>query len=133
MNELAVVDASAAVFALADPSPAADELATRLAGAECHAPHLVDAEVGNMMRRNLRQGIVDEETAASVIRATRSLVDRRYAHAALVDTAWELRGAITFYDALYVALAASLDVPLLTADAKLSRAPKLPCKVEVVG
>ncbi|MER6989918.1 hypothetical protein ABT337_09360 [Saccharopolyspora hirsuta] len=40
---------------------------------------------------------------------------------------------MSFCDALHVALAASLDVPLLTADAELSRAPKLPCKVEVVG
>ncbi|KAA5830012.1 hypothetical protein F1721_23145 [Saccharopolyspora hirsuta] len=52
---------------------------------------------------------------------------------ALADAARELRGAISFCDALHVALAASLDVPLLTADAELSRAPKLPCKVEVVG
>jgi predicted nucleic acid-binding protein len=133
VNEIAVVDASAVVFALTELSTAAAELAARLTDAECHAPHLIDAEVGHVMRRSLRHGTVDEEVASSVIRATRSLVDRRYAHVALADTAWEMRGAITFYDALYVALAASLEIPLLTADAKLSRAPKLPCKVEVVG
>lgn len=132
MNEIAVVDASAAIFTLIEPSSRAAELAVRLSEAECHAPHLIDAEVGQVMRRSLRQGTVDDEVASSAIRAMRSLVDRRYSHVALADAAWELRGAISFYDALYVALAASLDVPLLTADAKLSRAPQLPCKVEVV-
>ena len=40
---------------------------------------------------------------------------------------------MTFYDALYVALAAALDVPLLTADARLARATGLPCQVELVA
>lgn len=133
MNEIVVVDASAVVFALTALSEPAADLANRLCGAECHAPHLLDAEVGQVMRRSLRRGDVDEEVAASAVRAARSLVDRRYAHTALSDTAWELRGAVSFYDALYVALAATLDVPLLTCDAKLSRAPKLPCKVETLG
>ncbi len=35
------------------------------------------------------------------------------------------------YDALDVVLAATLDVPLLTADARLARAPGLPCQVEL--
>jgi predicted nucleic acid-binding protein len=38
---------------------------------------------------------------------------------------------MTFYDALYAALAARLDIPLLTSDERLSRAPGLPCRVEV--
>ncbi len=49
----------------------------------------------------------------------------------LAEAAWELRSAVTFYDALYVVLAATLDVPLLTADARLARAPGLPCQVEL--
>jgi predicted nucleic acid-binding protein len=61
-------------------------------------------------------------------------VDQRYPHTgSLADAAWELRDNVTFYDALYVALAAALDVPLLTADARLARAPGLPCQVEVVA
>ncbi|WP_342801739.1 hypothetical protein [Nocardia sp. No.11] len=43
-----------------------------------------------------------------------------------------VRHTITFYDGLYAALAARLDVPPLTSDARLSRTPGLPCRVEVI-
>ena len=46
--------------------------------------------------------------------------------------AWTLRDNVTYYDALYVALAARLGYPLLTADARLARAPGLPCAVELI-
>ncbi len=45
---------------------------------------------------------------------------------------WALRDNVTYYDALYVALAARLGYPLLTADARLARAPGLPCAVELI-
>ena len=46
--------------------------------------------------------------------------------------AWELRTNLSAYDALYVALAEQLDAPLVTADARLARAPWLRCLVEVL-
>ena len=53
---------------------------------------------------------------------------------ALARAAWALRQNLSFYDALYVALAAALDAPLITADRRLSGAPALGCVVEhVVG
>jgi predicted nucleic acid-binding protein len=61
------------------------------------------------------------------------VIDHRYAHTGpIVDLAWGLRHTITFYDALYVALATVLEVPLLTADVRLSKAPGLSCAVEVL-
>jgi predicted nucleic acid-binding protein len=45
---------------------------------------------------------------------------------------WELRTNLSAYDALYVALAERLDAPLLTADARLARAPGPRCPVEVL-
>jgi hypothetical protein len=39
----------------------------------------------------------------------------------------------TKHDAAYVALAESLDYPLLTADARLSRAPGIRCQVELLS
>ncbi len=53
--------------------------------------------------------------------------------ASLAASRWRLRGAVSFYDALYVALAAALALPLVTADARLARSAKLPCQVEVVA
>jgi predicted nucleic acid-binding protein len=61
------------------------------------------------------------------------LIDHRYEHrGSLATGAWALRANLTFYDALYVALAASLNAVLITTDARLSRAPDLPCDVDVV-
>jgi predicted nucleic acid-binding protein len=129
-----VVDSSTLIVAIGEKGASADELANRLAALECHAPHLVDAEVGNVLRRRLLSGAISAETAETGVRIMESVVDERYPHAGpLAQAAWRLRGAVSFYDALYVALAARLGVPLLTADARLSRAPSLPCKVEVVA
>jgi predicted nucleic acid-binding protein len=66
------------------------------------------------------------------LRAIGSLVDNRYPHENLAHTAWQLRHNLTYYDALYVALATRLGSPLLTADARLARSPGLPCSVELV-
>jgi predicted nucleic acid-binding protein len=122
------------IVAIAEKSAAAEELASRLADHECHAPHLIDAEMGNVLRRRSLAGAISAETAETGVRLMESIVGERYPHAGpLALAAWRLRGAIAFYDALYVALARRLDVPLLTAEARLSRAPALPCKIEVVA
>jgi predicted nucleic acid-binding protein len=53
-------------------------------------------------------------------------------HRALLQRCWELRSNLTVYDAAYAALAEHLNVTLLTADIRLSRAPGLRCEVEVL-
>lgn len=50
----------------------------------------------------------------------------------LIEYTWQLRHNVTFYDALYVALATALDVPLLTGDSRLAAAPGLPCEIKLV-
>lgn len=128
-----VIDASALVLALGGKTRAADQLRERLPSMRRHAPHLIDAEVGNVLRRHERAGLLSSAEALAALRAIRALVDHRYPHGgALAEYAWGLRPNLTFYDALYVALAALLDVPLLTGDARLSRAPHLPCQAELV-
>jgi predicted nucleic acid-binding protein len=65
--------------------------------------------------------------------ATRSRGSRKPpASRSLWPRAWELRTNLSAYDALDVALAERLDAPLLTADARLARAPGLRCPVEVL-
>lgn len=128
-----VLDASALVLALAGKDENADELRTRLPAMRRHAPHLIDAEVGNVLRRHERAGLLSRAEAEAALRASRALVDHRYPHAgALAERAWTLRDNLSFYDALYVALATTLDVPLFTCDARLRAAPRLPCPVELV-
>ena len=133
MSDDFVLDASALVLALIGKTGDADALRQRLRRIRRHAPHLIDAEVGNVLRRHERGGRISAEEAQAALDAGRVLVEHRYPHTGpLAELAWKLRANLSFYDALYVALATRLDVPLLTADLRLSKAPDLGCRVEVV-
>jgi len=127
-----VVDASALIYALLGETPAATDLRKKLRDNDCHAPHLIDAEIGNVLRGRVRSGALSAAAALTALRAARDVVDVRYSHAgALAELAWIWRDNLTFYDALYVALAVRLDIPLWTGDRRLSRARGLPCAVEL--
>jgi predicted nucleic acid-binding protein len=128
-----VVDASIAARALLEVTPDARELRRRLGRATTHAPHLIDAEVGSVMRKRAATGDVKPDIAAGALHLLDSLVVERYPHGPLSAHAWSLRHNLTYYDALYVALAARLGIALLTADARLARAPGLTCAVELIG
>jgi len=84
-------------------------------------------EVANILRRAvLRRDITDAEAEM----AHADLVALRVAlapYVSLLPRAWELRGALTMYDACYVALAEGLGAPLATLDKKLARARGLRC------
>ena len=128
-----VLDASALVLALIGKSQTADALRGRLGRIRPHAPHLIDAEVGNVLRRHEQSGRISTQEARSALGACRVVIEHRYPHAGpLAELAWTRRANLTFYDALYVALAVRLGVPLMTADVRLSRAPSLDCDMEVV-
>jgi len=128
-----VLDASALVFALIGKTDAADALRQRLQTVRRHAPHLIDAEVGNVLRRHERDGLISAQEAGAALGASRALIEHRYPHAGpLAELAWTWRANVSFYDALYVALAVRLGVPLITADLKLAKAPNLPCTFEIV-
>jgi len=128
-----VVDASALAYALIGQGSAAAELRTVLRASTCHAPHLIDAELGNVLRKRTRAGEVTPTQAHTALRAAREVIDYRYPHVgALADLAWAWRDNLSFYDALYVSLATRLDVPLITGDRRLSRAPGLDCAIELI-
>lgn len=134
MTDDVVLDASAAVLALIGRSGDAVALRHRLPSLRRHAPHLIDAEVGNVLRRHERRGRIGPAEAAAALTATSVLVDQRYPQdGPLALDAWTWRSNLTFYDSLYVALAARLGVPLLTADGRLARAIGTGCTVEVIG
>ena len=50
----------------------------------------------------------------------------------MLDRIWKLRENLSAYDATYVAVAETLDTSLLTADARLARAPGPMCPITVV-
>jgi predicted nucleic acid-binding protein len=128
-----VIDASALVFALIGKEADAERLRQRFPNLRRHAPHLADAEVGNVLRRHRLAGLIDDAEASAALRAGGALIHYRYPHVGeLAEAAWRLNDNLSFYDALYVALAHKLGLPLLTTDARLSRAPGVPCVVEVV-
>ena len=129
-----VADASIIVDLLLHPdSAAARSLARRFARQEviC-APHLMDAEVGQTVRRFTLKGDI------SAIRAVQSLDDlaglpiRRYGQVELLPRAFELRSNVTMYDGIYLALAEVLGVPLLSCDAALADVPGCDATVEIL-
>lgn len=133
MSDEYVVDSSVVSNAVMGKGAVGKAARRLLDSVVAHAPHLIDAEVGSVLRRQERRGILGAEEAGPVgMRMLETIVDHRYPHHGWLATeAWKLRHNMTFYDALYAALAARLDIPLLTSDERLSRAPGLPCRVEV--
>jgi predicted nucleic acid-binding protein len=123
-----VVDASAALTALMTDGPARRMLAAE----QIHAPHLVDSEVANALRRRVVAGAMEPDVGRLLLDSWSRLGMTRYPVFALLGRVWELRDNLSAYDASYVALAEMLDCPLLTGDARLSRAPTLRCPVTVV-
>ena len=105
--------------------------ARRLVGSEgLHAPHLIDAEVVSALRRPVLAGTLNAEDGLRCMENWSHLAVIRYAADLLLQRLWELRGGISAYDAMYVALAELLDCALVTADARLSRASGLRCSVD---
>jgi predicted nucleic acid-binding protein len=97
------------------------------------APALVDAEVGQALRRQVRGGEISARKAGAALDDLLEMRLQKVPHRHLIDRAWELRDNVSFYDGLYVALAEALDAPLLTLDGKLSRASGLRTEVELIG
>jgi predicted nucleic acid-binding protein len=124
-----VVDASLLVEALiGGPGPAVE----RIKGRQLFAPHLIDVEVANALRRKVATGELAADYAAAAMFVDSHFEITRYPHAGLLARAWELRHNLTMYDAVYIALAEILEVPLVTRDAAMAGVPGTLCAVEVV-
>ena len=128
-----VVDASALLEALLR-TPAAEAVGRRLFAARqtLHAPHLIDVEVAQVVRRYAASGEIDQERGRAALEDLADLPLRRYPHDFLLSRVWDLRNNLTAYDAVYVALAEALDAPLLTRDQRLAGAAGHHVRIELV-
>ncbi len=117
-----VIDASAVLEVLLQ-TPAAPALVKRFfrPAETLHAPHLLDLEVLQVLRRYVRNGSISASRAEEALEDLEDLGVERYGHELLVPRIWELRNQLTAYDAAYVALAETLRAPLVTLDARLAR------------
>ncbi len=128
-----VADASVVTdYLLGGSSPAGDALAAVLADHEpvC-APHLLDVEVAQVLRRYALRGDLGQDLATRLVHELTELPITRYEHRALLARAFALRTNVTMYDAVYLALAEALGAPLLTADAALGEVPGSTAVVDV--
>jgi len=119
-----VVDASALLEVLLR-TPAAEAVERRLFGASrptLHAPHLLDVEVAQVLRRYAAIGEIDDERGRAALADLADFPVRRYPHDFLMTRVWSLRSNFTAYDAVYVALAEALNARLLTRDRRLAAA-----------
>lgn len=128
-----VVDASVLAVALSDDGPDGDASRSALAGETLAAPELIDLEVLSVLRRQVQSGHVAVHRAALALSDLAELPMRRAPHRPFLQRCWELRQTVTVYDAPYIALAEALGSVLMTADARLSRAPGIRCSVALVG
>lgn len=126
-----IVDASCLYEVVADGAQAEAVRRHLLHDRDQAAPHLLDAEVLGIIRRDLMLGRLDPTAAFQAVEDLRDWPGERFGHRALMARAWDLRHQVRTWDALYCALAEVLDGTLLTLDARLARVDGLDCQVLV--
>lgn len=114
-----VVDASAIIEVFTSKEPARD-LRRRVLLGDLIAPQLFDLEIAQVLRKLVMWDKLTETDAYETLSDIKESPILRCDHAPLLERIWELRQAITAYDAAYVALAERFDVPLITCDQRLA-------------
>lgn len=111
----------------------ADQIMDRVfaEGETLHAPHLLDVEVSQVVRRYWRAGDISAARGEEALLDLADLPIQRYSHEPLIGRVWQLRHNATAYDAAYIALAEGLGAVLLTLESALARIPGLRAPVEV--
>lgn len=117
-----VVDASALVDLLLS-NDVGRAVRNRIAGHALHAPAHVDAEVLSALGRLQRAGDLDADTVEGKLRDLAAAPIRRHPVNDLLLGTWARRHQLRLVDALYVELAVSRDLPLVTTDHRLHAAP----------
>lgn len=118
-----VLDASAAIDWLLQ-TDVGQRIESRIysRGESLHAPHLLDLEVAQVLRRLVREAAVSAQRADQAIEDLLDLRVTRYPHYVFLPHIWRLRHNLSAYDGVYVALSEKLGATLITRDALLASA-----------
>lgn len=127
-----IVDASVLAPVLADAGADGTRFRSRVRGEQLAGPDLLRIEVTSVFRRQVVAGELRAADAESALDDLLDLPLTVFPTSPFLTRAWELRGNLTVYDALYVAVAEAAGATLLTADGRLARAPGPRCVVEAI-
>jgi predicted nucleic acid-binding protein len=127
-----VVDASAILEVLLRTGAAAAVEARLFSGETLHAPHVLDLEVAQVLRRYERGGELFARRGREALDDLEAFAIERYPHHLFLRRIWSLRANATAYDACYLALAEALDAPLLTTDRRMAGVPGHDARVEII-
>lgn len=128
-----VVDASAALDVLLRTPRARALEALLFGGRPLSAPHLLDLEVAQVLRRQVRIGGLGAGRAEEALADFQALSIKRYPHVLFLGRIWALRESATAHDAAYLALAEALDAELVTTDRRLADVSGHGARVRVVA
>jgi len=127
-----VVDASV-ILEILLRTPAAARAEERVFGGQpAAAPHLLDVEVAQVLRRYEATGRLDATRGRDALADLADFPLTRYPHDLLLPRIWELRATLTAYDAAYVALAEALGATLVTRDERVAGAAGVRALIEVL-
>jgi predicted nucleic acid-binding protein len=96
-----------------------------------HAPHLLDLEVTQVLRRLSLQAVISTRRADQAVADLLDLRITRYPHLLLLPGIWQLRHNFSANDAVYIVLAETLGAALVTRDARLASASGHAAPVEL--
>ncbi len=100
---------------------------------EWTAPEHWKAEVFSALRGLALGRKITEEQAVRAINRLPALGVDHVSIDGLLPRMWQLRAAVSGYDAAYVALAEARGLTLVTSDGRLARTATAFCRVELVG
>jgi predicted nucleic acid-binding protein len=131
---LIVIDASALIELLLKTELGQKVEARALDPAErLHAPHLLDVEVAQVLRRLVQLKQISASRAQEALDDHFALLIERSPHQAFLPRIWQLRDSLTAYDAAYISLGEALNAPVLTCDGRLARSHGHNARIELVG
>jgi predicted nucleic acid-binding protein len=122
------VDANAIVAMLVDGAELGSASRGLYAEHDLAAPDLLGYEVTSVLRKLCLLGAVTARVAEQALGELSLIRLSSVPHGDIAQRMWELRDNLSAYDAAYVSVAELFDVPLLTFDNRIRRAPGPRCE-----